>query len=73
MAKPDDRSDNEARLQKHIDNTIRNLREAEEYLNEHASELSPDEKRAIKAKNERRKESIEGFIAEKRDESRKRC
>ena len=69
MAKPDNRSDNEVHLQKHIDHTIANLREAKEYLNEHSREIAPDEKKAIEAKNQRRKESIEGFIAEKKDEA----
>jgi small acid-soluble spore protein (thioredoxin-like protein) len=31
-----------------------NLQEAEDYLDEHASEISTDEKQAIEAKNERR-------------------
>lgn len=69
MAKPDNRQDNEVHLQQHIDNTIENLREAEDYLDEHADEISNCEKEAIKAKNERRKVSIKSFIAEKRDEA----
>jgi small acid-soluble spore protein (thioredoxin-like protein) len=72
LAKPDNRSDNEIHLQKHIDHTIENLREAEDYLDEHAHELAPDEREAIEAKNQRRKESIKSFIEEKRDESKKR-
>lgn len=69
MAKPDNRADNEAHLQEHIDNTIAKLHEAEDYLDEHAGEITADEKQAIEAKNDRRKESINGFIAEKRDEA----
>ena len=69
MAKPDNRADNEAHLQEHIDHTLANLREAEDYLDEHADEITPDEKQAIEAKNDRRKESINGFIAEKKDEA----
>jgi small acid-soluble spore protein (thioredoxin-like protein) len=71
MAKPDNRRDNEAHLQEHIDHTIANLHEAEDYLDEHAAEITADEKQHIQAKNERRKESIEGFVQEKRDESKK--
>lgn len=71
MAKPDNRADNEVHLQQHIDHTIANLREAEDYLNEHADEISADEQKNIEAKNDRRKESIKSFIAEKRDESEK--
>jgi small acid-soluble spore protein (thioredoxin-like protein) len=69
LAKPDNRADNEAHLQEHIDHTIANLHEAEDYLDEHADEISDDEREAIKAKNERREESINAFIAEKRDEA----
>jgi len=69
MIKPDNRADNEVHLQKHIDHTKANLREAVDYLNEHADEISPDEKQAIKAKNARRKASIDAFIAEKKDEA----
>lgn len=69
MAKPDNRADNAERLQEHIDHTIANLREAEDYLDEHAEELTADEQKTIAAKNARRKESIKSFIAEKRDES----
>jgi small acid-soluble spore protein (thioredoxin-like protein) len=44
LAKPDNRADNEAHLQKHINHTIANLHEAEEYLNEHAHEVPAHEK-----------------------------
>lgn len=71
LTKPDNRADNEAHLQDHIDHTFANLREAEDYLDEHADEITADEKHDIEAKNERRKESIDGFIAEKRDEARR--
>lgn len=69
MAKPDNRADNEVHLQQHIDHTIVNLRETEDYLDEHADEISADEKHKIESKNDRRKDSIKGFITEKRDES----
>lgn len=69
MAKPDNRADNEVHLQQHIDNTTENLREAEDYLDEHASEISATEKQDIEAKNERRKLSIDSFAAEKQDEA----
>lgn len=69
LAKPDNRADNEAHLQEHIDHTFENLREAEDYLDDHADEIPSDEKQSIEEKNDRRKESIKSFIAEKRDES----
>ena len=70
MAKPDNRADNEAHLQQHIDHTLENLREAEDYLDEHGEEISVREKHDIESKNERRKESIDAFAAQKKDEAR---
>lgn len=69
MAKPDNRADNGVHLQQHIDHTVVNMQEAEEYLDEHAGEISANEKQAIEAKNERRKVSINGFVEEKKDEA----
>lgn len=69
MAKPDDRSDNVEKLQRNVQNTIRNLREAEEYLAEHGDELSPEERRTIRVKNEHRRESIAGMRREIKDEA----
>lgn len=71
MSKPDNRADNEAHLQEHIDHTLTNLREAKDYLDEHAEEISAEEKHGIEAKNDRRKVSLKEFIAEKRDEAKK--
>lgn len=70
MAKRDNRKDNAVHLQQHIDHTIANLQEAEEYLEEFGDEISPDERKMVEEKNERRRNSIEAFIAEKKDESR---
>ena len=69
MAKPDNRANNEERLQENIDNTKENFREAQDYLAEHAEEISGDEKQSIENKNRRRKESVSGFISEKKDEA----
>jgi small acid-soluble spore protein (thioredoxin-like protein) len=69
LAKPDNRADNEAHLQEHIDHTLENLREAEDYLDEQSDEITSNENQDIEAKNDRRKESINGFIAEKKDEA----
>ena len=68
MAKPDDRAHDLAHLQGSIDHTFANLNEAENYLNEHASEIKPEKKHDLEAKNARRKESINGFIAKQEDE-----
>ncbi|MFZ3129688.1 MAG: small acid-soluble spore protein Tlp [Desulfosporosinus sp.] len=69
MAKPDNRADNEVHLQQHINHTFANLREAEDCLDTHADEITEDEKQAINAKNDRRKDSIRNFFAEKKDEA----
>nr|WP_041275939.1 small acid-soluble spore protein Tlp [Desulfosporosinus acidiphilus] len=71
MAKPDNRADNDVHLQEHINHTLAKLHAAEDYLDEHAEELSAKDREDIEAKNERRKESIKAFIAEKKDESQK--
>ncbi|GIP58120.1 small acid-soluble spore protein Tlp [Paenibacillus woosongensis] len=69
MAKPDDRSDNVEKLQDAIQDTIENFREGQDYLSEHADEISGEEKAQIEAKNERRLHSIEGFREEVKDEA----
>jgi small acid-soluble spore protein (thioredoxin-like protein) len=69
LAKPDNRADNEVHLQQHIDHTIAKLQDTEDYLDEHANEISADEKQLLEAKNERRKASINGFVEEKKDEA----
>lgn len=68
MAKPDDRSDNVQKLSKHISNTIQNFREGQDYLSEHADEISSTEKQQIEDKNKKRLKSIEGFREEIKDE-----
>lgn len=69
MAKPDNRADNVEHLQNSIDNTIENQEEAEQYLAEHADEISPQEKQDIETKNERREKSLEAFRHEIKDEA----
>jgi small acid-soluble spore protein (thioredoxin-like protein) len=69
MAKPDDRSDNVEHLQEHIQNTIGNLEEAEQYLDEHADEISSEELNTVAEKNTRRRESIASFREEVKDEA----
>ncbi|REE66669.1 small acid-soluble spore protein (thioredoxin-like protein) [Paenibacillus taihuensis] len=69
MSKPDNRADNAAHLQEHIENTESNLQETEAYLDEHASELGASEQQNLQAKNERRRQSLAGFEEELEDES----
>ena len=66
MAKPDDRSDNVEKLQNMVQNTIENLEEAHETLQNNS--LSKEQKQDILAKNKKREESIHGFRKEIKDE-----
>jgi small acid-soluble spore protein (thioredoxin-like protein) len=63
--KPDDRSDNVEKLQSMIHDTIENIEAAEESLQFTDSET---QRQQIKAKNDRRRESIESYRAEIKDE-----
>ena len=69
MAKPDDRSDNVEKLQENVQNTLQNLHETEDYLNKFSDELSSKERHNLEAKNERRKNSIDSFRSEIKDEA----
>ncbi|MFC4101104.1 small acid-soluble spore protein Tlp [Paenibacillus xanthanilyticus] len=69
MAKPDNRADNVAHLQQHVQNTEQNLHEAQQYLDEHADEISATELNDIQVKNEHRKESLQKFRSEIQDEA----
>lgn len=69
MAKPDDRSDNREKIQRMITNTIDNLEASENYLEEHAEEIAPQEREALKQKNKNRRQSLKGFRNEIRDEA----
>jgi small acid-soluble spore protein (thioredoxin-like protein) len=64
--KPDDRSDNVERLQEMVQDTIQNIEKAHETM----EFTSGEEKEAIKAKNKRREQAIEGMRAEIKDEYR---
>lgn len=61
---PDDRSDNVEKLQKMVQNTIKNYHEAEASM----EFAGPEQREKIKAKNERRKKAIEGFRKEIKEE-----
>lgn len=67
--KPDDRSDNVEKLQEMICNTIENMEEAEESM---AFTDSEEQRQMIEEKNQRRRESIDAFRAEVKDEARAR-
>ncbi|GGN59596.1 MULTISPECIES: small acid-soluble spore protein Tlp [Oceanobacillus] len=63
--KPDDRSDNVEKMQDMIQDTLENMEEAEETM-EFSDEIGKEQ---ILAKNKRRKEAIEGFREEIKDEA----
>lgn len=69
MPKPDDRSDNVEKLQDALAHTLENAREADDFLKAHEHEMSSEDKADVMAKNRRRKEAIEGFREEIRDEA----
>jgi len=68
MAKPDDRSDNAEKIQNAIQNTKQNIAETNDYLDEHADEISATETRQLKHKNQKRKTAISGLTEELKDE-----
>lgn len=65
-SKPDDRKDNEERIQKNINHTIQNMELAEEMI---ARTDDPKTQDDLKAKNERRRDALNGMRAEIRDEA----
>mgnify|MGYP000862495966 CR=1 FL=1 len=64
--KPDDRSDNVEKIQRNINNTIRNMEAAEDML---AKVDDPTQRREIEEKNERRRDALQGMREEIRDEA----
>ena len=66
--KPDDRSDNVEKIQDTVKNTIANMEAAEETM----AFSDGRELEALKRKNERRKESIDGLRKEIVDEATNR-
>jgi small acid-soluble spore protein (thioredoxin-like protein) len=63
---PDDRSDNVEKLQSMVFHTIQNMERAEESM---ANTDSQEQMQAIEAKNDRRRESIDAFRSELKDEA----
>lgn len=63
--KPDDRSDNVEKLQSMIHDTLENIEAAEASLEFTDSDT---QRQQIEAKNERRRESIENYRSEIKDE-----
>ena len=65
--KPDDRSDNVARIQENIDNTMKNISLANEVI---AKSDNPEEIENMKQRNERRQEALDAMRCEIKDEAR---
>ncbi len=66
---PDDRRDNVDRIQHNIDMTIRNMQLADEVIEE---TTDPKLKEELKAKNERRRQALDGMRYEIQDEAEHR-
>ena len=66
---PDNRKDNVERIQKNIDMTIHNMEAAEEMI---AKTPDAKMKKTLEAKNERRRQALDGMRSEIRDESKAR-
>jgi small acid-soluble spore protein (thioredoxin-like protein) len=66
---PDNREDNVERLQKNIDYTISNIEAAEEMIAETSDERM---KKTLSEKNDRRRDALNGFRSEIRDEANAR-
>lgn len=63
---PDDRSDNVEKIQRSIDSTMRNIRAADEMINNTSDNKMRED---LIVKNERRREALEGFRREIKDEA----
>ncbi|UOO38313.1 small acid-soluble spore protein Tlp [Oscillospiraceae bacterium CM] len=63
---PDNRADNVAHIQKSIDDTVRNIRETDKTLRATSNDKTREE---LSDKNERRKEALESFRREIKDEA----
>ncbi|CDZ24080.1 hypothetical protein CCDG5_0961 [[Clostridium] cellulosi] len=68
-AKPDDRKDNVEKIQRNINNTIRNMELADEMIEKTDD---PKMKDALEEKNERRRMSLDAMRSEIRDEAKAR-
>lgn len=64
--KPDDRRDNVDRIQENIDNTVQNIRLTNEMIDRTDNEKEQED---LKEKNCRRKEALNGFKSEIKDEA----
>jgi small acid-soluble spore protein (thioredoxin-like protein) len=68
-AKPDDRSDNVEKLQDMIEHTIENIEQAEDTLRNPEIDMNERERQQIEDKNDRRREALDSFRSEVKDEA----
>lgn len=64
--KPDDRTNNAARIQHNISNTIENIHRADEMIEETSDD---NMRRTLEEKNKRREEALKGMKSEMKDET----
>ncbi|SHI49916.1 small acid-soluble spore protein (thioredoxin-like protein) [Clostridium amylolyticum] len=64
--KPDDRTNNAARIQHNITNTIENIHRADEMIEETSDD---NMRRTLEEKNKRREEALKGMKSEMKDET----
>ncbi len=69
MAKPDNRKNNSEKIQRSIDNTIENRHEAKDFLAAHKGEIPAKQAESIRDKNANRREAVDGFRKEIKDEA----
>jgi small acid-soluble spore protein (thioredoxin-like protein) len=69
-AKPDDRSDNVEKLQDMIEHTIENIEQAEDTLRNPEIDMADHERQMIEEKNDRRRDAVESFRLEAKEEAR---
>ena len=70
MARPDSRTENVDRLEKTVKHTLENVDDSQQYLTEHADELSPQQASDIRASNERRLANVKTLEREIEEERR---
>lgn len=63
---PDNRKDNVKKIQRNIDNTIKNMELAEDMMRQTSSEKTKNE---LEEKNKKREKALEGMRGEIRDEA----
>ena len=64
--KPDDRKDNVDRIQENINNTIQNIEFAEEMMSKSDTQKNKND---LAAKNDRRRQALDGMKKEIKDEA----